>query len=74
MRQLGLTIALLAAIPAIALPLFACVAICTVPATLIAGIAAIAMPVPADRDGGGRGHDGAQIVRNDAAPGWFVAR
>jgi hypothetical protein len=71
MRRLGLAIVMLAAIPAIAPPLFFCIAISTVPASLIAGIAAIAMPVPADRDSG---HDIARIVRNDPPRGWFIAR
>jgi predicted ABC-type sugar transport system permease subunit len=56
LRKLGLVIALLAAIPAIALPLLAAIAAISVPAALIAGIADIVIPVQADRDGGGRGH------------------
>ena len=75
MRQLGLAIALLAAIPAVALPLFACIAISTVPAGLIAGIAAIAMPVPAFRDGRhGRNSVVARDTRSDPARGWITTR
>jgi hypothetical protein len=41
MRRLGLTVALLAFIPALALPLLAGIAALSVPAALIAGLAAL---------------------------------
>jgi hypothetical protein len=41
MRRLGLTVTLLALIPALALPLLAGIAALSVPAALIAGIAAL---------------------------------
>jgi hypothetical protein len=44
MRRFGLALAVLAAIPAIAVPLLACVAAISAPAALIAGIAAISVP------------------------------
>lgn len=49
MRQLGLIVVLLAAVPAMAVPLLACVALISAPAALIAGIAAISDPPHHDR-------------------------
>jgi len=41
MRRLGLIVALIALIPALVVPLLACIAALSVPAALIAGIAAL---------------------------------
>ena len=56
MRRLGLAIVLLAAIPALAVPLLAGVVAMSAPAALIAGLAAISGSSHADRGdhGGGR--------------------
>jgi hypothetical protein len=51
MRRIGLAIVMLAAIPAVAIPLLACVVAITAPAALIAGVAAISNPSHAERDG-----------------------
>ena len=50
-RRTGLAIVMLAAVPAIVIPLLACVVAILAPAALIAGIAAISSPSLADRDG-----------------------
>jgi hypothetical protein len=56
-RRLCLAVAMAAAIPAVAVPLLACVAAIAAPAALIAGIAAISIPAQDNRDGhGGGGH------------------
>lgn len=44
MRRIGLTLVMLAAIPAAAIPLFACVLAMAAPAALIAGIAGLSTP------------------------------
>jgi hypothetical protein len=50
MRRLGLAIVMLAAIPAIAIPLLACVVAISAPAALIAGVAAVSGLSHGERD------------------------
>ena len=50
MRRLGLAIVMLAAIPAIAIPLLACVVAISAPAALIAGVVAVSGTSHAERD------------------------
>jgi hypothetical protein len=61
MRRIGLAIVMLAAIPAVAIPLLACVVAITAPAALIAGVAAISSPSHAE-------HDGRTAAVSDATP------
>jgi len=48
MRRFGFALVLIAAIPAVAIPLLACVAAMSAPAAVIAGIAAISSPPHGD--------------------------
>ena len=54
MRRVGFVLVLLAAIPAVTVPLLAGIAAICAPAAVIAGIAAIAVPSQAARTGADR--------------------
>jgi len=51
MRRIGLAIVMVAAIPAVAIPLLACIAAISTPAALIAGVAGLSTPSHAAHDG-----------------------
>jgi hypothetical protein len=62
MRRLGLALVVLAAIPAAAIPLLACVVAISAPAALIAGIAGFSTPSHAAHESGATTNPGATAM------------